>query len=123
MVLVITRKLFSVNKIKKHAGINVNLMCKKNFGGVKFLDANRTADESIYFKKEDEALLRNLLKANPNINPDYDYSSIETGMNDLSHDLALVFSKHGIKGLDTGDAIKDIIKVFELNGYRKSLDS
>ncbi|EAA16233.1 hypothetical protein [Plasmodium yoelii yoelii] len=44
-------------------------------------------------------------------------------MNDLSHDLSLVFSKYGIKGLDSGDAIRDIIKVFELNGYRKSLDS
>ncbi|CDU20499.1 conserved protein, unknown function [Plasmodium yoelii] len=123
MVLVITRKLFSINKIKSHVGININLMCKKNFAGVKFLDANRTADESIYFKKEDETLLRNLLESNPDINPDYNFSSIESGMNDLSHDLSLVFSKYGIKGLDSGDAIRDIIKVFELNGYRKSLDS
>lgn len=78
---------------------------------------------SLFFPFIDETLLRNLLKSNPDINPDYDFSSIESGMNDLSHDLSLVFSKYGIKGLDTGDVIRDIIKVFELNGYRKSLDS
>ncbi|ETW59891.1 hypothetical protein PFMC_04353 [Plasmodium falciparum CAMP/Malaysia] len=97
-------------------------MCNQNFGGVKFLDNNRKTDESIHFKKEDEALLRNLLKNNPDINPEYNITDIEGGMDNLSIDLSLVFSKHGVKDLDN-NFVKDIIKVFELNGYRKMLDN
>ncbi|ETW40910.1 hypothetical protein C923_04468 [Plasmodium falciparum UGT5.1] len=70
----------------------------------------------------DEALLRNLLKNNPDINPEYNITDIEGGMDNLSIDLSLVFSKHGVKDLDN-NFVKDIIKVFELNGYRKMLDN
>ncbi|GAW83351.1 hypothetical protein, conserved [Plasmodium gonderi] len=122
MVPAIVRKVFSKNKLNDNINTKVKFMCKKNFGGVKFLDGNKTSDESIYFKKEDEALLKNLLKNNPDLNPDYNYTDVENGMNDLSHDLSMVFSKYGIKGLNNSDAIKDVIKVFELNGYRKVLD-
>ncbi|CAA9990750.1 conserved Plasmodium protein, unknown function [Plasmodium knowlesi strain H] len=122
MVPVLARKVFAKNKLNGNVTIKIKYMCRRNFSGVKFLDGNRKADESIYFKKEDEALLRNLLKNNPDLNPDFNFTDAEGGINNLSNDLCMVFSKHGIKGLSNSDAIKDIIKVFELNGYRKALD-
>ncbi|CDO65938.1 conserved Plasmodium protein, unknown function [Plasmodium reichenowi] len=122
MVPAITRKIFVKNKISDNVTIKVKFMCNQNFGGVKFLDNNRKTDESLHFKKEDEALLRNLLKNNPDINPEYNITDIEGGMDNLSIDLSLVFSKHGVKDLDN-NFVKDIIKVFELNGYRKMLDN
>ncbi|SBS88062.1 conserved Plasmodium protein, unknown function [Plasmodium ovale] len=122
MVPIIARKFFVNNRLNDNVTIKIKFMCKKKFGGVKFLDSNRTADESIYFKKEDEALLKNLLKNNPDLNPDYNLTDAEGGIDNLSQDLSLVFSKYGLKGLDNGDAIRDVIKVFELNGYRKMLD-
>ncbi|SBT47352.1 conserved Plasmodium protein, unknown function [Plasmodium ovale wallikeri] len=122
MVPIIARKFFANNRLNDNVTIKIKFMCKNKFGGVKFLDSNRTADESIYFKKEDEALLKNLLKKNPDLNPDYNLTDPEGGIDNLSQDLSLVFSKYGLKGLDNGDAIRDVIKVFELNGYRKMLD-
>ncbi|EUD68829.1 hypothetical protein C922_00517 [Plasmodium inui San Antonio 1] len=123
MVPALARKVFVKNKLNDNVTIKIKYMCRKKFAGVKFLDGNRTADESIYFKKEDEALLKNLLKNNPDLNPDFNYTDAEGGINNLSNDLCMVFSKHGIKGLNNSDAIRDIIKVFELNGYRKVLDN
>ncbi|SBT80674.1 conserved Plasmodium protein, unknown function [Plasmodium malariae] len=122
MVPTIARKIFIKSKVNDNVTINIKFMCKKKFGGVKFLDTNRTSEEAVYFKKEDEALLRNLLKNNPDINPEYNYSDVESGLCNLSNDLSLVFSKYGIKGMDNNDVIRDVIRVFELNGYRKMLD-
>ncbi|CRG97534.1 conserved Plasmodium protein, unknown function [Plasmodium gallinaceum] len=121
MILPITRVVFIKNKSNDKVVKKMKFMCKRNFGGVKFLDTNRTAEETVYFKKEDEALLRNLLKNNPNLNPNYDLTDVESGAENLSNDLSLVFSKYGIKGLNN-NLMKDLIKVFELNGYRKMLD-
>ncbi|CRH02394.1 conserved Plasmodium protein, unknown function [Plasmodium relictum] len=121
MILSITRNIFIKNKSNSKFVNMINLMYQRNFGGVKFLDTNRTAEETVYFKKEDEALLRNLLKNNPNLNPDYELTDVESGVGNLSNDLSLVFSKHGVKGVNN-NLIRDLIKVFELNGYRKMLD-
>ncbi|VWU50687.1 conserved protein, unknown function [Hepatocystis sp. ex Piliocolobus tephrosceles] len=123
MVAIAVNKMFLLkSQINYHVTSKIKYMPKRKIAGVKFLDSNRKADESIHFKKEDEILLKNLLKKNPDLNPDYDLSESEHVMDNLSQDLALVFSKYGLKALDNGDAIRDVIKVFELNGYKKSLD-
>ncbi|CDJ50804.1 hypothetical protein, conserved [Eimeria brunetti] len=43
----------------------------RQFSGVKFLDQKRTGEETVYFKKEDEALLRRLLAKHPEADPKF----------------------------------------------------
>ncbi|CDJ61951.1 hypothetical protein, conserved [Eimeria maxima] len=66
----------------------------RQFSGVKFLDQKRSGEESVYFKKEDEALLRRLLAKHPEVDPKFQSGGGTASLESLRNSLSLCASKH-----------------------------
>ncbi|CDI73664.1 hypothetical protein, conserved [Eimeria praecox] len=66
----------------------------RQFSGVKFLDQKRTGEETVYFKKEDEALLRRLLAKHPEADPKFQSGAGTASLESLRGSLSLCVSKH-----------------------------
>lgn len=52
-------------------------------------DEKGSAEENVYFKKEDESLLKNLLSNHPEFNPKYSTALLEEEVGTLARDLRL----------------------------------
>eukprot|EP00918_Siedleckia_nematoides_P054321 GHVU01118665.1.p2 GENE.GHVU01118665.1~~GHVU01118665.1.p2 ORF type:complete len:188 (+),score=15.99 GHVU01118665.1:82-645(+) len=87
---------------------------RRNYGGsIRFLDDNpKSGDESIFFRKESDQLLKNMLANHPEYDPKYDLTSLEKDYGKLVRDIMLTAEKHGISNVGPAFA-KDLVKVFE----------
>jgi len=91
---------------------------RKFASGVKFIEDKTAAEEAVYFRKESENLLKNLLANHPEYDPKYDLSVLEKTSGALARDVNLVCEKYGWSGA-TLPFYKDIVKVFEMHGWKK----
>ncbi|CBZ54801.1 conserved hypothetical protein [Neospora caninum Liverpool] len=90
----------------------------RNFSSVKFMDQKRSGEETVYFKKEDEALLRNLLANHPEYDPKYSVDHMSSELGAIARDITLACQKHGMKD-PSAAFMKDLISIFSTHGYAK----
>ncbi|KEP62705.1 UNVERIFIED_CONTAM: hypothetical protein HHA_215350 [Hammondia hammondi] len=91
----------------------------RNFSSVKFMDQKRSGEETVYFKKEDEALLRNLLANHPEYDPKYSVDHMNAELGSIARDITLACQKHGMKD-PSAAFMKDLISIFGAHGYAKN---
>uniref|UniRef100_A0A0G4IES1 Uncharacterized protein n=1 Tax=Chromera velia CCMP2878 TaxID=1169474 RepID=A0A0G4IES1_9ALVE len=84
---------------------------------IRFVDDKGLGEESIYFKREDEGLLKNLLANHPEYDPRFVMTATDKELGKLQKDIFLVCKKHGIQGA-TVAFMKDLTSAFEANGYK-----
>ncbi|PFH37006.1 hypothetical protein BESB_034640 [Besnoitia besnoiti] len=89
----------------------------RHFSSVKFMDQKRSGEETVYFKKEDEALLRNLLANHPEYDPKYSMDQMSE-LGAIARDITLACQKHGMKD-PSAAFMKDLISIFSAHGYVK----
>lgn len=92
------------------------LLFRRYRSSIFFSEEKGTAEENVYFKKEDEHLIKAMLEKNPELNPKY---TTHSGGTSLSQDLHLVCRKHGVPQVSM-TMIKDIQQVFETHGWSPS---
>lgn len=91
---------------------------RRDMGTIRVIDEKRSGEETVYFKKEDDALLRNLLANHPEYDPKYTFSENDSEFSSLGRDIHLVCQKHGMKYTSVA-FLKDIRLVFEAHGWTK----
>ncbi|XP_026190645.1 uncharacterized protein LOC113146702 [Cyclospora cayetanensis] len=86
------------------------------FSSVKFLEQKRSGEETVYFKKEDEALLRALLAKHPEADPKFQHSAGHASLESLQSALALCVNKH-LKAQPPKAFLDEVTLVFINNGW------
>lgn len=86
------------------------------FSSVKFLEQKRSGEETVYFKKEDEALLRRLLVKHPEADPRFQHALGDESLESLQSALALCLNKH-LKAQAPKALLEELIVVFVNNGW------
>ncbi|KAL8439188.1 hypothetical protein Efla_005439 [Eimeria flavescens] len=86
------------------------------FSSVKFLEQKRSGEETVYFKKEDEALLRRLLVNHPEADPKFQHSPGAASLASLESALALCVNKH-LKTQAPKALLDELVVVFSRNGW------
>ncbi|UVC49679.1 hypothetical protein MACK_003789 [Theileria orientalis] len=61
-------------------------ICRRHFASFNFIDDKKTAEETVYFKKQEEAILARMLEKDPSLDPRYSAPSHEL---ELFSDLSL----------------------------------
>ncbi|KAF8822880.1 hypothetical protein IE077_000318 [Cardiosporidium cionae] len=88
---------------------------------VRFLDDKRSGEENIYFQKEDQILLQNLLANHPELDPKYSSGQLAE-FGDFGRDVQIVCQKHGIT-IASLAFLNDIVSVFESHGWMRNSGS
>ncbi|EKX72635.1 conserved hypothetical protein [Theileria equi strain WA] len=86
------------------------------FSSFRFADEKKTAEESVYFKKQEEAILSRMLKRDPSLDPRYSAPSHELN---IYNDLSLALAKFGINDPPLA-LMEELVLIFTNNGYKKS---
>ncbi|CDJ35988.1 uncharacterized protein EMH_0004070 [Eimeria mitis] len=93
----------------------------RQFSGVRFLDEKRTGEETVYFKKEDEALLRRLLAKHPEADPKFQSSGGSASLESLQSSLSLCVSKH-FKQQAPKAFLDELTTIFASHGWQPPED-
>lgn len=91
---------------------------KRASGSIRVMEDKRSGEETVYFRKEDDVLLRNLLANHPEYDPKYSFAESDSDFSSLGRDVHLVCQKHGMKYTSLA-FLKDICNVFESHGWSK----
>ncbi|XP_955220.1 uncharacterized protein TA05035 [Theileria annulata] len=87
----------------------------RKFATFNFIDDKKTAEETVYFKKQEEEILARMLEKDPSLDPRYSAPSHEL---ELFNDLALALSKFGLTDPPLA-LMEEVVLVFKNNGYSK----
>lgn len=88
----------------------------RRFSSVKFLEQKRSGEETVYFKKEDEALLRRLLAKHPEADPKFQHTTGDASFESLQSALAFCVNKH-LKLQAPKALLDELALVFIQNGW------
>lgn len=89
---------------------------RRGFASFNFIDDKKTAEETVYFKKQEEAILTRMLEKDPSLDPRYSAPSHEL---ELFNDLSLALSKFGLTEPPLA-LMEELVLVFKNNGFKKA---
>ncbi|UVC54265.1 hypothetical protein MACJ_003802 [Theileria orientalis] len=88
---------------------------RRHFASFNFIDDKKTAEETVYFKKQEEAILARMLEKDPSLDPRYSAPSHEL---ELFSDLSLALNKFGVNDPPLA-LLEELVLVFKNNGFKK----
>eukprot|EP00388_Colpodella_angusta_P012321 GDKJ01031266.1.p1 GENE.GDKJ01031266.1~~GDKJ01031266.1.p1 ORF type:complete len:113 (+),score=30.41 GDKJ01031266.1:16-354(+) len=86
---------------------------------IRFVEERGQAQESVFFKQQDDAVLKNLLSNHPEYDPRYTNSVEDAELGKLATSVSAVLSKHGLNKVNIA-LIKDLEAAFKAAGYTKN---
>lgn len=108
---------FFVRGLSRGPAANTSAVARvRYFSSVNFLEQKRSGEETVYFKKEDEALLRRLLAKHPEADPKFQHTTGDASLESLQSALAFCVNKH-LKMQAPKALLDEVTLVFVQNGW------